>query len=172
MRLFISLSNVIYFRGLTSKFSKAYQDKSHIIWVTTNKNYAQKYSDQKGSLLTYDLKLGHAFNFGFRSLDTSVKLQEVLSRVQRGVLNAFREKVIDRQLAVKLNDEVIDLIEEHEKSSKYLKVWEWYSNLSNISRILLSAGYTHIEALEGNDNNIQTVGIIDKRIIKSMKVDK
>lgn len=172
MRLFISLSNVIYFRGLTSKFSKAYQDKSHIIWVTTDKNYAQKYSDRNGSLLTYDLKLGRAFNFGFRTLDTSVKIQEVLSRIQRGVLSSFREKVIDRDLAIELNDEVIDLIEEHEKSSKYMKVWEWYSSEKQISSILLRAKFTHIEAMEGNDNNVQTVGIIDKRIIKSMKVEK
>lgn len=172
MRLFISLSSVTYFRGLTSKFSKAYQDKSHIIWVTQDKNYAQKYSDQNGSLLTYDLKLGRAFNFGFRTLDTSVKIQEVLSRIQRGVLSSFREKVIDRDLAVELNDEVIDLIEEHEKSSKYMKVWEWYSSEKQISSILLRAKFTHIEAMEGTDNNVQTVGIIDKRIIKSMEVEK
>ncbi len=122
--------------------------------------------------MTYDLKLGRAFNFGFRTLDTSVKIQEVLSRIQRGVLSSFREKVIDRDLAVELNDEVIDLIEEHEKSNKYMKVWEWYSSEKQISSILLRAKFTHIEAMEGTDNNVQTVGIIDKRIIKSMEVEK
>jgi hypothetical protein len=170
MRIFISLSSSIYFRGLTEKFSKAYQDKSHIIWVTPDKSYAQNYTEAEGSLLTYDLKLGTAFNFGFRSLDTSVKIQEVLSRVQRGILSAFREKIIDRDLAMKLNDEVIDLIEKHEKSNKYMKVWEWYSKEKNISSILLRAKFTHIDAMEGIDNNIKTIGILDRNIIKKIQM--
>lgn len=164
MRIIISLSGDIYFRGITQKFSKEVQDKSHITWVTRDVDYASKYADTKGVLLTYDLSLKRGFNFGFRTLDTSVQFDEIKSRVKRGIMEAFKSNSLSLKLGLALNDELDSL-----EFAGYKKVWEWYSTVPRLAIILKSCGYSHINAREGINNDIVTVGILDKSCILDIK---
>lgn len=163
MKILISLGKE-YYRGLTQKYSKQYEAASHIVWVTSDKKYAERYADGK-ALITYELKLGRAFNFGFRTLDVSVKLNEVVSRVRRGLVAASKTNAINMYTAIELNDRLNSIA----LTDKFKKVWEWYQTEPILSEILLACGYSHIEAKEGTDDNIDTIGILDKTIIKSVK---
>lgn len=162
MRIFVSLSGNKFYRGISSKFSKEYQNKSHIIWATSDIKYAKEYGDQ---LIEYDLELVHGFDFGFRTLDTQVKFSEVLSRVKRGVVDAYSKlNLISKSTAQMIHSDLSSL--DH---SGYKKVWEWYQTEVKLADLLLKSGYTHIDALEGKSNDIRTVGILNKDIIKGSR---
>lgn len=158
MQILISLSSNIWYRGLTSVFSKSVQDKSHITWVTSDKEYAKLYATDV--MLQYNLKTGNNFKFGFRTLETEVKFEEVKSRVLRGITQAFSKKLVGKEIAYKLFEDIdnIDLI-------GYKRVWEWYMKEPRLAQALLKCGYDFIEAVEGDNNDVPTLGILNKSMI-------
>lgn len=169
MKILISFSSVEqnFYRGIVGKFSEKVQKASHVIWVTQDRAYAEQYASSgdknSSALLQYELDLKTGFNFGFRTLDTQVKFEEVLSRVRRGITDAFRQKLVQKDVA----HATYDSLDELERSG-YKRVWEWYMAEPKLADSLLKCGYTHIEALEGTSNSIRTVGILDKRSIRKI----
>lgn len=162
MKIFVSLSGKRFYRGITSQFSKEYENKSHIIWATSDIDYAKQYGDH---IIEYNLGLVTGFDFGFRTLDSQVKFNEVLSRVKRGVIDAYSKlNLISKSNAQSIHSELNSL--DH---SGYKKVWEWYQTEVKLADVLLRSGYTHINALEGKSNDIETIGILNKSIIKGSR---
>jgi hypothetical protein len=162
MKILISLSGEKFYRGIEGKFSEEYQNRTHIIWVTQDAKYALQYG---GHLMEYDINLGQGFNFGFRTLDAQVTFSEIISRIKQGIIDSYKKfNLVSKDKALTLYNELNSL-----NHGGHKKVWEWYQSEPKLAELLLKSGYTHIDALEGKYNDIRTVGILKKSIIKGNK---
>lgn len=165
MKIHLSLSsaNTVYYRGLQVAFDQSVHDKSHIIWLTNDREYAMRYAADPRMLHRFVVHVNKGFNFGFRTFETEVTLGDVLSRIKvamqkranSGPINrAQHMAVMDRIKAIKVD------------GTKFKKVWAWYMEDKRIVEILKIAGYDHVIGREGPADKIPTIGVFDPKNVE------
>ncbi len=152
----IRAADPIFYRGLQETWNADKARNQHLIFVTEDKDYALQYAKDSNHLLAYHAKIKHPFDFGFRSLTTSVNFDEVLDRVRKGVLENFRAGKVSKEKGIQI---VSDLKALHKSGHK--EVWEWYMQTPELVHALKEAGYDAIKGNEGTSDDIITYGVFD-----------
>ena len=164
MKIMLSLSSPAYYRGLQVAFDQKVHDKSHIIWVTPNREYAMRYAADPSHLLKFNVDVKSGFKFGFRTFETEVKISDVVDRIRTalneransgGITKSQYKAVVTQLQAINDTD-----------SGKFKKVWAWYMEDKRIAQALKAAGYDHVIGREGADDNIPTIGVFDPKNVK------
>lgn len=160
MKVSISSSANLYYRGIVGRYDP--NKFPPVIWVTQDIEYAKLYAENADSIHAFRVRHKRSFDFGFRTLQVHVRLEDVLDRVRRGVTDAFSDKRISRDVGLSLFDRLDDLQGSHPNTM--LRVWEWVQKVQrDIVPILEQIGYDSIVAREGVNNNVLTYGLFDKR---------
>lgn len=165
MQIQLSLSgHTIYYRGLQVAFDQAVHDRSHIVWLTPDRQYAMRYAGDPRHLLRFSVNVNHGFNFGFRTFDTEVQLADVVSRITKAVNERANSKGIDRATY----ENVKALLSKIKTSSggQFKKVWAWYMEDKRIVEALKAAGYDHVIGREGPSDDVPTIGVFDPHDVK------
>lgn len=152
----------IVYRGLNQEFDSTHHAKSNIIFCTPSLELAQAYSNNQDHVYKFEVRLDHGFNFGFRTLSTEVQWKDITGRLQRGIMTAYTDGLVDKQTAHDYFDAIYEL-----NFSGFRKVWMWYMDIPVICDILRGVGYDHIVGLEGIDNSTIAYGVLyPDRLIK------
>jgi|SRR5476649_1456672 len=146
----------VFYRGLNETWKEDHARNQHLIFVTSDHNYALEYAKDADHVYAFHVNVVHPFEFGFRTLTTQVKLNEVCSRIRDGVLGQFKQHHISDVLGRKLVEELRRLSAAY---SGHKEVWEWYMELPQLIQVLKAAGFDAIKAYEGQNNNIETYGL-------------
>lgn len=164
IQLSLSAGHVIYYRGLQVAFDQTVHDRSHIIWLTPDRQYAMRYAGDPRHLMRFSVNVNHGFSFGFRTFETEVKISDVVDRIRTalneransgGITKAQYKAVIDQLSAIGDSD-----------TGKFKKVWAWYMEDKRIANALKAAGYDHVIGREGPSDNIPTIGVFDPKNVK------
>lgn len=165
MQIQLSLSgHKIYYRGLQVAFDQAVHDRSHIVWLTTDRQYAMRYSGDPRHLMRFSVNVNHGFNFGFRTFDTEVQLADIVSRITKAVNERANSKGIDR--ATYENAKAILAKIKTSSDGQFKKVWAWYMEDKRIVEALKAAGYDHVIGREGPSDDVPTIGVFDPHNVK------
>lgn len=162
-RIRASMDPRIFYRGLTEAWSESHAKNQHLIFVTSDKEYALEYAKDKDHVYEFYVDFGVPFNFGFRSLQTKVMLAEVVARIKQGVMNNFSKGKVSRAKGLELMDELRTL-----EASGHKEVWEWYMQTPKLCQILSASGYDSIEGSEGLHNDVLTYGLFNSRQLKKL----
>lgn len=152
-------SSTIYYRGISGTYDKNYLKNQHIVWFTTDLEYALEYADSKSNVHKFKLNYKHPFDFNFRTLKVHVKISDMTSRIKQGILDLFPAK-ISREKGLALFERLDKLEEKYPSQMKY--VYEWWNEIKELSQIIKDAGFDSIQAIEGNNNSVPTIGMLDK----------
>lgn len=168
MQIFVSLSSPkIYYRGLAEDWSDEHAKKQHMTWVTPDRAYAELYAED-GRLYQFHADVGRPASLRFRTLWTEVKFNEIYKRVKQLIMDSFQSKRVGKEEALKLIER-LDKLDGVIPDGKYLRVYLWWDNYPEISRILQTAGYDSIQGNEGENNNVPTFGVFDHTRVKMIK---
>lgn len=168
MQIRISLSAPkIYYRGLAEDWSDEHAKKQHMIWVTPDRGYAELYAED-GRLYKFHADPGRTASLNFRSLWTEVKFAEIYRRVKALIMDSFKENKVGRKEALTLIER-LDKLSAVIPESKYLRVYLWWDNYSEISKILHAAEYDSILGNEGEHHDVPTYGIFDHTRVKMLQ---
>ena len=160
------------YRGLAEPYDDS--KNPHLIWTTDNPEYASAYAyggaDKsnfgKGSnVLPVKVKSENPFDFGFRSQFTEVKFENVLDRVERGIIDSYKDGKLGRDEALDLRDEVLDLADADDGT--FMPVFEWWNNKPEMIDILRRSGYDSISAKEGVNDDIETIALFNPNQMRS-----
>jgi len=162
-QLFESETEVVY-RGLEQEFNINEHNNSNVIFVTPSIELATAYSDSPDHVYKFEVVLGRGFNFGFRTLSTEVKWDDIQSRLQRGIMSAYTDKQIDKETAMQL----YDVLDTGGNKTKMVAAWKWYMSVPLICDVLRKAGYDHIVGYEGSNNNIIAYGVLYPENLKRL----
>jgi len=150
------MAGTIGYRGLTKPYDASV--KNNIEWFSETPELANVYSGSNIGSNIIKKELGdvnkNAVDLGFRDYKTEVKLDDVLDRVEKRVIDAFNNKKIDKATGLNNLDELEKLRNE---SSEFKQVHQWLSGQDKISEILKKSGY---DALSHIENGYQTYGIL------------
>lgn len=160
-RLVASWDSRVFYRGITQAWSEEHAKKQHIIFVTPDYDYALEYAKDKDHVLEFHVDLGTIFNLGFRSLQTEVKFEDLVSRVRKGVMDQFGAHKISKDQGLKLVNDLRAL-----SGSGMKHVWEWYMSVPDLVHILKAAGFDSLEGAEGNNDDIPTYGLFSASQLK------
>lgn len=158
-------SDPIFYRGLQETWNADRAKNQHLIFVTTDREYALEYAKDESHVYQFHVVVHTPFEFGFRTLTTQVKFSDVGDRVRNGIMERFKHGLI-RDKAMQLIDELRGLKDKH---SGFKEVWEWYMQEPELVRILKAAGFDAIKAQEGANNDIETYGLFDAHQLKGIK---
>jgi hypothetical protein len=150
-----TIPNIVY-RGVKGKYSDSH--KQNVTWVSTSKEHAQMYADG-GELVEFRLSKITPIDLGFRSAETSVKLEEVTSRLRSVLMDLMRVGKIQRIQAIKIDDDIDKL-----SNQSYKMVWEWV-NMKDVSDLIVRMGFDAIvlrEGMQSHSGNVLTFGILNK----------
>jgi hypothetical protein len=164
MKVYVSVaSQKLMYRGLNGIFDT---DKQSLpIWLTPDKEYAALYADSPEHIHTFRVNPGRSFDFGYRTLEVHVKLEDIISRINVRLGEDFYDKKITRDQADKVF-EVTDRLELRPDANRMLKVWEWIQKVSDdIVEALTLAGYDSIKNREGRGNDVEAFGLLRKDLI-------
>lgn len=165
MQIQLSLSgHKIYYRGLQVAFDQAVHDRSHIVWLTTDRQYAMRYSGDPRHLMRFSVNVNHGFNFGFRTFDTEVKRADVLDRIKTAVNNRANSGSMTKAQYRNVMDQLASLTDKD--SGQFKKVWAWYMEDKAIVEVLKVAGYDHVIGREGPSDDVPTIGVFDPHNVK------
>lgn len=168
MQIFVSLSAPkIYYRGLAEDWSDEHAKKQHMIWVTPDRGYAELYAEG-GRLYKFHADVGRSASLRFRSLWTEVKFDEIYRRVKQLIMESFQEKHVGKDEALKLIERLDKLYGVIPKGT-YKRVYMWWDEYAEISRILKAAGYDSIQGNEGQNHDVPTFGVFDHTRVKMIK---
>lgn len=168
MKIVISLSTpTIYYRGLAEEWSEEHAKKQHMTWLTPDRKYAELYADG-GRLYRFQADPGRYASLKFRSLWTEVKFAEIYSRIKQLVMEAFQLKLVPKEEALTLIKR-LDALKALIPASTHKRVYMWWDEYTEISKILKLAGYDSIKGNEGQNNDVPTFGIFDSSKIKMLK---
>lgn len=161
MQIMLSLSTPMFYRGLQVAFDQAVHDKSHIVWLTPDREYAMRYAGDPRHLQRFTVEVNNGFNFGFRSFETEVKLSDVGDRIRTAINalgNAGKMKLATyKAITDKLNTW---------DGNEFRKVWVWYMEDKRVVEVLKLAGFDHVIGREGAGDNIPTIGVFDPKKVK------
>lgn len=165
MKIQLSLSgHKIYYRGLQVAFDQKVHDKSHIIWLTPDRQYAMRYAADPRHLLRFSVNVDHGFNFGFRTFDTEVKRADVLDRIKTAVNTKANSGSMTKAQYRNAMDQLASLTDKD--SGQFKKVWAWYMEDKAIVEVLKVAGYDHVIGREGPSDDVPTIGVFDPHNVK------
>ncbi|AWY08464.1 hypothetical protein HOT49_gp197 [Erwinia phage vB_EamM_Alexandra] len=168
MQVFVSLSAPkIYYRGLAEDWNDEHAKKQHMTWVTPDREYAELYAED-GRLYKFHADPGRYASLNFRSLWTEVKFAEIHSRVKKLIMEAFQDKRVGRDEALTLVSR-LDKLNQLIPASKHKRVYMWWDEYTEISKILRLAGYDSIKGNEGDNHDVPTFGIFDHTRVKMIK---
>lgn len=160
--------NSLLYRGLTQKFDPKYENK--VLWLSTSKEHAEMYTKSNSSdaeLLTYKVKGNlNPLNLGFRSVETEVKFDEIISRLKQAIMSQFEKGKLSRDEAMNIMKTISSL----KPISGYKQVWEWI-HIKDILDIIKDSGFNVIQQNEGlikGKGDIITYGILDKSIVSKL----
>lgn len=166
-------TSTVHYRGLSEPYDES--KLSHLIWTTPDSEYASAYSyggaDKsnlgKGSnVMPVFIKSNKPFDFGFRSQFTEVNYDNILDRVTRGITDSFTSGEIDKNVGLDLLDEIEDMRESD--TGEFMPVFQWWNSKPELVDILERAGYDSIHALEGVNDDINTVAVFNPKNIRSV----
>jgi len=157
----LAASSPVFYRGLQETWSSDHAKNKHLTFVTENRDYALQYAKDEDHVLAFHVDIKRPFDFGFRTLTTSVQLSEVVSRIRKGVLDQFKRGCISEDLGKELINKLRVL-----DQSGHKEVWEWYMKVPELSQVLQEAGYDSIRGNEGIQDDIVTYGVFDPRKLK------
>ncbi|AXG67233.1 hypothetical protein HOU09_gp189 [Dickeya phage vB_DsoM_AD1] len=168
MQIFVSLSApTIYYRGLAEDWSDDHAKKQHMTWVTPDRAYAEKYAEG-GRLYKFHADPGRYASLKFRSLWTEVKFAEIHRRVKQLIMEAFQLHLVGKDEAMTLVKR-LDALNKLIPASQYKRVYMWWDEYTEISKILKLAGYDSIKGNEGEHHDVPTFGIFDHTRVKMIK---
>ena len=154
------------YRGLTKTYNTNY--KQDIVWVSTSFEHASMYSEgsKEGTVLCFEINdfSLHYIDLGFRSVETEVKMEELISRIKPYILEQYEKKVISKEKALQLMKSLSKIT-----STGYKQVWEHVHD-KNLIAIFQEAGFNAIRQNEGllkYKGNVVTYGILDKRLLRA-----
>ena len=150
-----------FYRGIHGEFDIQHQNKSHIVFITPDREYARAYADSDSHVYEVQANLQNGFNFGFRTLSTEVQLKDIKTRIKHGIMKSYENKTVSKDQALS----AINVLDSIDKEG-FNRVWEWYMEVPELSNVLLMAGYDHIVGLEGTGNNTIGYGVLDTSKIK------
>jgi len=139
----------------------------HIIWTTSNPDYANEYAGAEAgaNVMPLYVKVTNPADLGFRSTTTDVKLGDVLDRVKRAVTQAFTDGKITREQGLGINDRISDLSDK--ATNEFKKVHQWWTDVKEIKGFLAEAGYDAIISKEGQNDSVPAYGVFDADQIRS-----
>lgn len=168
MQIFVSLSSPkIFYRGLAADWSEEHAKKLHMTWVTQDRAYAELYAED-GRLYSFQADPGRTASLNFRSLWTEVKFAEIYRRVKALIMESFQQKLVGRDGALKLIER-LDKLSHLIPASTHKRVYMWWDEYAEISRILASAEYDSILGNEGANHDVPTYGIFNHTRVKMIK---
>lgn len=136
-------------------------------WVTPDRAYAEEYAED-GRLYKFHADVGRTASLRFRTLGTEVKFDEIYRRVKQLIMESFQTKHVGREEALKLIDR-LDALRAVVPKGKYMRVYMWWDDYAEISKILKNAGYDSIQGNEGLNNEVPTFGIFDHTRVRMIK---
>lgn len=151
-----------FYRGLNEEHSDVVEAQSAITWLTVDHDYASLYAISPSTIYEYDVEPHKSFNFGFRSLHTFVKLDDIASRLNNEIMRLYQCGSIDRESAVDIHNSIDEL--KRYPNQEMNKVWSWWQIAPEILSIVKAIGYQSISALEGLEDDKLTIGVLDKKI--------
>lgn len=157
-------SSRTFYRGLQEAWNGDKARGQHLTFVTEDREYALEYAKDEDHLLAFKVDIKHPFDFGFRTLTTSVKLSEVVARVRKGVLDQFKAGKVSKDKGLALVERLKDVDQAGHK-----EVWEWYMKVPELSKVLQEAGYDSIMGNEGAGDNVVTYGVFDPHQLKAVR---
>jgi hypothetical protein len=155
----------VFYRGIDAEFNQSKHDSLNIIWVTSDKSYAQEYGD---NVTAYKISVSNPINLGFRTLSVSVKFKDVAERIHNRILEQYRNGKIDATRAKKAISVLHKLIKHY--GDKMKRVWEWWSDDKNLKILLKYVGFDAIQALEGRGrDDVPTYGLFSSSQLQPIK---
>ncbi len=144
------------YRGINKPHNPSHT--GHITWYSEDPELANEYADGTDGAFVIvddipDDVVNKSFQHGFRTEQTEVKAEDFADRVKRGIIDAFKSGWVDKDTALALVDELLDL----ELPPTFKKVFMWWQDDSTFTDILKKAGY---KAIYNNENGVDTYGII------------
>lgn len=156
----------VFYRGIAGTFDPTYLDNQRIIWVTQNKEYASLYSDGAQNIHEFKVNIKNSFRFRFRTLSVHVKLEDIMERILSDLMDKYGTELL--HATVLEIEEQIEVAAGKYSKNKMMLVWEWWDQVPEIAHILKAMGYDSIMAREGNNNDITTYGLFDKRMLRKL----
>lgn len=164
MHIMLSLSSPVFYRGLQVAFDQAVHDKSHIVWLTPDRDYAMRYAGDARHLQRFTVHVDNGFNFGFRTFETEVKLTDVCDRIRSDMNKRANSGPINRAQYKAVMDQLSAMTDSD--TGQFKKVWTWYMEDKRIVKALTTAGYDHVVGREGAGDNIPTIGVFDPKNVR------
>ena len=160
----LKASTKIFYRGLQETWNESKAKNQHLTFVTEDRDYALEYAKDEDHLLSFHVDVKHPFDFGFRTLTTSVSLSEVVARIRKGIMSQFQSGHVSKEKGLALIERLKSV-----DQSGHKEVWEWYMKVPELSAILEEAGYDCIKGNEGAGDDIVTYGVFDPHKLKPVR---
>ncbi len=157
--------NKLVYRGIKGVFSDEHMKKQKVIWVSTDPEYAKAYADGNHNIHRFYVKAHNSFDFGFRTLEVHVKLEDMIGRIQNSLMKAYDKGTMPKHQAMDLHDYAQDLEDAH-PSSTMKRAWEWWTAVPELVFLLERAGYDSIRNMEGRNNDVETYGVFNHKQLR------
>ena len=168
MQIFVSLSApTIYYRGLAEDWSDDHAKTKHMTWVTPDRAYAEEYAEG-GRLYRFHADPGRSASLNFRTLGTEVKFGEIHKRLKKLIMEAFQHGLVGKDEGLTLIKR-LDALNNLIPPNVHKRVYMWWDEYTEISKILHLAGYDSIKGNEGLNSTVPTFGIFDHTRVKMIK---
>lgn len=157
----------VLYRGVTGSYDPKFSARQQIIWLSTSKEHAEMYA-RGGDLVAYTVS-GRLdpLDLKFRAAEINVPFSEVMGRFKKEIMDRFSKKKIRIDVA----KDIVNMVDKLNLSGSK-QVWEWVHEPKFLT-LIKKAGYNSIKQREGLQHlkgNVETYGVLDYSIIKSIKV--
>jgi hypothetical protein len=147
---------ITVYRALSKEFDPKFSNK--ITWVSTEEEYSRNYGEY---MYQYDLRIGsiNALDLGFRDVQSFVKADDVVERLNNRLMGLYRAGRISKEKAIKL----VEILRSIDYSGHKM-VWEWMAD----NKLLTIVSYMGYNALTFVEGRTVTYGILDMSLLKKL----
>ena len=144
-----NVTGTTVFRGIKGKYDPNF--KQPVEWWSEGEQLARGYGD---NLMKKDIPFESPVDLGFRTYGTEVKLDDVLDRLKRVVIDQFHNKNIPKEKGMSLMDKIEDM---RSNDTVFKPVYQWLRDIPELPKIIKDAGHDSIKHIE---EGTQTYGKI------------